>query len=70
MRRVVVVVGHRAEWVTKTLLQHAPPTMEIEFVEQLTRTGTGDALALGGGGSGGDRAAVRLARQPGADAGQ
>src|ERR1700722_4780169 len=40
-------VGHRAEWVTKTLVQHAPPTMEIEFVEQLTRTGTGDALAVG-----------------------
>src|ERR1700728_1390800 len=46
VRRVVVVVGHRAEWVTKTLVQHAPPTMEIEFVEQLTRTGTGDALAV------------------------
>ncbi len=47
VRRVVVVVGHRAEWVTKTLVQHAPPTMEIEFVEQLARTGTGDALAVG-----------------------
>jgi bifunctional UDP-N-acetylglucosamine pyrophosphorylase / glucosamine-1-phosphate N-acetyltransferase len=47
VRRVVVVVGHRAEWVTKTLVQHAPPTMQIEFVEQLSRTGTGDALAVG-----------------------
>jgi bifunctional UDP-N-acetylglucosamine pyrophosphorylase / glucosamine-1-phosphate N-acetyltransferase len=47
VRRVVVVVGHRGEWVTKTLVQHAPPTMEIEFVEQLTQTGTGDALAVG-----------------------
>src|SRR6202050_3786709 len=47
VRRVVVVVGHRGEWVTKTLVQHAPPTMQIEFVEQLTRTGTGDALAVG-----------------------
>src|ERR1700690_2458688 len=47
VRRVVVVVGHRAEWVTKTLVQHAPPTMQIEFVEQMTRTGTGDALAVG-----------------------
>src|SRR5271154_6430245 len=47
VRRVVVVVGHRGEWVTKTLVQHAPPTMAIEFVEQLTRTGTGDALAVG-----------------------
>ena len=47
VRRVVVVVGHRGEWVTKTLAQHAPPSMQIEFVEQLTRTGTGDALAVG-----------------------
>ena len=47
VRRVVVVVGHRGEWVTKTLVQHAPPSMRIEFVEQLTRTGTGDALAVG-----------------------
>jgi len=47
VRRVVVVVGHRGEWVTKTLVQLAPPTMEIEFVEQLTPAGTGDALAVG-----------------------
>ena len=47
VHRVVVVVGHRAEWVTKTLVQLAPPTMEIEFVEQLTQSGTGDALAVG-----------------------
>ena len=47
VHRVVVVVGHRAEWVTKTLVQQAPPTMEIEFVEQLTQAGTGDALAVG-----------------------
>ena len=40
-RVVVVVVGHRAEWVTKTLVQLAPPTMEIEFVEQLTQAGYG-----------------------------
>ena len=33
----MVVVGHRGEWVTKTLVQHAPPSMEIEFVEQLTQ---------------------------------
>jgi bifunctional UDP-N-acetylglucosamine pyrophosphorylase/glucosamine-1-phosphate N-acetyltransferase len=45
--RVVVVVGHRAEWVTKTLVQHAPSTMQIEFVEQETQSGTGDALAVG-----------------------
>ena len=47
VRRVVVVVGHRGEWVTKTLVQDAPPAMQIEFVEQLTRSGTGDALAVG-----------------------
>jgi bifunctional UDP-N-acetylglucosamine pyrophosphorylase/glucosamine-1-phosphate N-acetyltransferase len=45
--RVVVVVGHRADWVTKTLVQHAPPSMEIEFVEQESQFGTGDALAVG-----------------------
>jgi bifunctional UDP-N-acetylglucosamine pyrophosphorylase/glucosamine-1-phosphate N-acetyltransferase len=47
VRRVVVVVGHRGEWVTKTLVQLAPASMEIEFVEQLTQSGTGDALAVG-----------------------
>ena len=45
--RVVVVVGHRADWVTKTLVQHVPPSMEIEFVEQESQSGTGDALAVG-----------------------
>jgi bifunctional UDP-N-acetylglucosamine pyrophosphorylase/glucosamine-1-phosphate N-acetyltransferase len=45
--RVVVVVGHRADWVTKTLIQHAPASMHIAFVEQETQSGTGDALAVG-----------------------
>jgi bifunctional UDP-N-acetylglucosamine pyrophosphorylase / glucosamine-1-phosphate N-acetyltransferase len=45
--RVVVVVGHRADWVTKTLVEHAPRTMEIEFVEQPVQRGTGDAAAVG-----------------------
>ncbi len=44
--RVVVVVGHRAEWVTKTLVEHAPPGMAIEFVEQVEPRGTGDAMAV------------------------
>ena len=44
--RVVVVVGHRAEWVTKTLMQHAPEGMAIEFVEQAEQRGTGDAMAV------------------------
>jgi bifunctional UDP-N-acetylglucosamine pyrophosphorylase / glucosamine-1-phosphate N-acetyltransferase len=44
--RVVVVVGHRAEWVTKTLVEHAPAGMAIEFVEQAEQRGTGDAMAV------------------------
>ncbi len=44
--RVVVVVGHRAEWVTKTLIEHAPPGMLIEFVEQVEQRGTGDAMSV------------------------
>ena len=44
--RVVVVVGHRAEWVTKTLVDHAPPGMVIEFVEQVEQRGTGDAMSV------------------------
>jgi bifunctional UDP-N-acetylglucosamine pyrophosphorylase/glucosamine-1-phosphate N-acetyltransferase len=44
--RVVVVVGHRAEWVTKTLVEHAPAGMAIEFVEQPEQRGTGDATAV------------------------
>jgi bifunctional UDP-N-acetylglucosamine pyrophosphorylase/glucosamine-1-phosphate N-acetyltransferase len=44
--RVVVVVGHRADWVTKTLVEHAPPGMEIEFVEQVGQHGTGDAMSV------------------------
>ena len=45
--RVVVVVGHRGEWVTKTLVDHAPHGLEIEFVEQPEQRGTGDATAVG-----------------------
>ena len=44
--RVVVVVGHRADWVTKTLVEHAPPGMAIEFVEQVQQRGTGDAMSV------------------------
>jgi bifunctional UDP-N-acetylglucosamine pyrophosphorylase/glucosamine-1-phosphate N-acetyltransferase len=46
VERVVVVVGHRAEWVTKTLVEHAPPGLAIEFVEQEDQRGTGDAMAV------------------------
>jgi bifunctional UDP-N-acetylglucosamine pyrophosphorylase / glucosamine-1-phosphate N-acetyltransferase len=44
--RVVVVVGHRGEWVTKTLVENAPRELSVEFVEQATHGGTGDALAV------------------------
>jgi bifunctional UDP-N-acetylglucosamine pyrophosphorylase/glucosamine-1-phosphate N-acetyltransferase len=44
--RVVVVVGHRGEWVTKTLSENAPRGVDVEFVEQATQGGTGDALAV------------------------
>jgi len=47
VEKVVVVVGHHGEWVTKTLVDHAPPTLSIEFVEQPEQLGTGDALAVG-----------------------
>lgn len=47
VEQVVVVVGHRAEWVTKTLVDHAPQSLSIEFVEQAEPRGTGDALAVG-----------------------
>ena len=47
IEKVVVVVGHRAEWVTKTLVDHAPESLSIEFVEQPEPLGTGDALAVG-----------------------
>jgi bifunctional UDP-N-acetylglucosamine pyrophosphorylase/glucosamine-1-phosphate N-acetyltransferase len=45
--RVVVVVGHGAEWVGRTLLDHAPKDMAIELVQQPEQRGTGDACAVG-----------------------
>jgi bifunctional UDP-N-acetylglucosamine pyrophosphorylase / glucosamine-1-phosphate N-acetyltransferase len=47
VERIVVVVGHRAEWVTKTLTDQAPSGTRIEFVEQRHQLGTGDAAAVG-----------------------
>lgn len=44
--RVVVVVGHGAEEVTKKL-QEAPGPWPVEFVEQRTQRGTGDAVGVG-----------------------
>jgi len=43
--RVVVVVGHGAERVTKTLLDSGPK-MIVDFVEQPVLRGTGDAVAV------------------------
>ncbi len=47
IQRVVVVVGHRGDWVTKALVDHAPPSLSVDFVEQPEQTGTGPALAVG-----------------------
>jgi bifunctional UDP-N-acetylglucosamine pyrophosphorylase/glucosamine-1-phosphate N-acetyltransferase len=44
--RVVVVVGHGAERVTKTLQEQAPPNLVFDFVEQHVQRGTGDAVAV------------------------
>jgi bifunctional UDP-N-acetylglucosamine pyrophosphorylase / glucosamine-1-phosphate N-acetyltransferase len=44
--RAVVVVGHAAERVTKTLSEQAPADLPIEFVEQHVQRGTGDAVAV------------------------
>src|SRR3954465_1793092 len=44
--QVVVVVGHGAERVTKTLQEQAPPGMVVDFVEQRVQRGTGDAVSV------------------------
>src|SRR5690606_4985521 len=44
--RVVVVVGHGAERVTKKL-QSEEPELVLDFVEQHRQQGTGDAVAVG-----------------------
>ena len=44
--RVVVVVGHGADKVIKTLQEHARPDFDLEFVEQRVQRGTGDAVAV------------------------
>jgi bifunctional UDP-N-acetylglucosamine pyrophosphorylase/glucosamine-1-phosphate N-acetyltransferase len=45
--RVVVVVGHGADRVQKTVMEDAPAGVEIAFVEQTVQRGTGDALSVG-----------------------
>ncbi|MBV8464089.1 MAG: NTP transferase domain-containing protein [Acidimicrobiales bacterium] len=44
--RVVVVVGHGAERVSKEVQAYAPPGMATEFVEQRVQRGTGDAVSV------------------------
>ena len=44
--RTVVVVGHGAERVTKTLQEQGPSDLGIDFVEQLVARGTGDAASV------------------------
>jgi bifunctional UDP-N-acetylglucosamine pyrophosphorylase/glucosamine-1-phosphate N-acetyltransferase len=46
VERVVVVVGHAAERVSKQVQQQAPPSLAIEFVEQGVQRGTGDAVSV------------------------
>ena len=45
LERIVVVVGHAAERVIKTL--HAETDVPLEFVEQRVQRGTGDAVSVG-----------------------
>src|SRR2546423_7284632 len=44
--RAVVVVGHGAERVIKTLHEEAPPQLITDFVEQHVQRGTGDAVSV------------------------
>jgi bifunctional UDP-N-acetylglucosamine pyrophosphorylase / glucosamine-1-phosphate N-acetyltransferase len=44
--RVVVVVGHAAERVSKILQERAPSGIAIDFVEQHVQRGTGDAVSV------------------------
>jgi bifunctional UDP-N-acetylglucosamine pyrophosphorylase/glucosamine-1-phosphate N-acetyltransferase len=46
IERVVVVVGHGAERVTKTLQEQLATEMPVDFVEQHPQRGTGDAASV------------------------
>jgi bifunctional UDP-N-acetylglucosamine pyrophosphorylase/glucosamine-1-phosphate N-acetyltransferase len=46
VERAVVVVGHGAEPVTKTLQEYGPPDLMLDFVEQRVTRGTADALSV------------------------
>ncbi len=45
--RVVVVIGHNANEIVKTIQAEGPEGLSLEFVEQLEPRGTGDAVAVG-----------------------
>jgi bifunctional UDP-N-acetylglucosamine pyrophosphorylase / glucosamine-1-phosphate N-acetyltransferase len=45
--RIVVVVGHGAEDVAKTVQEQVVTDIPVEFVEQSVQRGTGDAVAVG-----------------------
>ena len=47
LERIVVVVGHGAERVTKAVHEHLATEIPIEFVEQRVQRGTGDAASVG-----------------------
>ena len=46
LERIVVVVGHGAERVTKTLHEQLVTEVPVEFVEQRVQRGTGDAVSV------------------------
>ena len=46
LERIVVVVGHAAEHVTKTLQEQLTGDVPVEFVEQHRQRGTGDAVSV------------------------
>ena len=46
VERVVVVVGHAAERVSKQVQSQAPVSLGLEFVEQNVQRGTGDAVSV------------------------
>jgi bifunctional UDP-N-acetylglucosamine pyrophosphorylase / glucosamine-1-phosphate N-acetyltransferase len=47
LARIVVVVGHGAERVTKTVQEQLVTETPLEFVEQRRQRGTGDAVSVG-----------------------
>src|SRR4029079_6215441 len=46
LERIVIVVGHGAERVTKTLQEQLVTEVPVEFVEQRVQRGTGDAVSV------------------------